>query len=239
MIRKVLAVSDLHGNLKDLNFEGIDVVVIAGDFAELKGGGKWHLHDQKKWIQKKFIPLCEKFPEVDFCVIPGNHDMCLDPKKIALCHGVDLRISWPANVHLLIDQEIEVKGLKIYGTPQIPIISRRWAFECEHEELVKKFSKIPENLDILITHSPPHIPDSSIDRSNQFGGYEAFGSGELAQAIFEKSPRYVFCGHIHTGTHDEVMFESSKLYNVSRVDEYYEIAYEPKVLEIEVNEKVV
>lgn len=107
-----------------------------------------------------------------------------------------------------------------------------WAYEAEHDALVKKFSKIPANLDILLTHTPPHIPDSCIDRSMQWGGYEAFGSSELAQAIFEKQPRNLFCGHIHSGTHDEVMFEGCKCYNVSRVDENYEIAYEPAVVEI-------
>lgn len=229
---KILATSDLHGNLDDLNFEGIDIVVIAGDFAKMNGFGKWHLHDQKKWIYNKFISLCNKFPKIDFCVVPGNHDLCLDPKRILLHNDISLDIQWPNNVHLLIDRYIEIKGLRIYGTPYVPIISHRWAFEAEHDELQKHFSRIPNDIDILITHTPPHIPNSSIDRSNQYGGIEAFGSSELAQAIYEKNPKYVFCGHIHSGIHDEVIFEKSKIYNVSRVNEDYNIAYEPTIVEI-------
>ena len=50
--------------------------------------------------------------------------------------------------------------------------------------------------------------------------------------IEEIRPRIVFCGHIHTGQHGGVEFESSRVYNVSRLDENYEIAYEPTWVEV-------
>ena len=230
---KILATSDLHGNFSDLNFDNIDIVVIAGDFAELKGGGKWHWYDQKKWINKKFIPMVEKHPSTQFCIVPGNHDMIFDTHYTKLYPEIDYRIEYPSNVHILIDKMVEINGIKIYGTPWIPIISYRWAFESSNEKLKYNFGMIPDNVDILITHTPPHISnDCLIDRSIQWGANEAFGSTELAQAIFEKSPKYVFCGHIHSGTHECVNFNNSKIFNVSRVDERYEIAYEPTIIEI-------
>ena len=61
---------------------------------------------------------------------------------------------------------------------------------------------------------------------------EHFGSSELTEAIIEKRPRLVFCGHIHTGQHGGVDFESTSIYNVSRLDERYEIAYEPTLVDI-------
>ena len=66
----------------------------------------------------------------------------------------------------------------------------------------------------------------NVDRSLQTDS-ENFGSPELTEAISEKRPRFVFCGHIHTGLHGGVDFEDSRIYNVSRLDERYEIAYEP------------
>ena len=48
----------------------------------------------------------------------------------------------------------------------------------------------------------------------------------------EKCPRFVFCGHIHTGFHDGVDFEATRIYNVSRLDERYEVAYEPTWVEV-------
>ena len=84
---------------------------------------------------------------------------------------------------------------------------------------------------MLVTHSPPRIPGSDVDRSLQTDS-EHFGSLELTEVIIEKRPRFVFCGHIHTGQHGGVDFEGSRIYNVSRLDERYEIAYEPTWVEV-------
>ena len=119
----------------------------------------------------------------------------------------------------------------LHGTPWVPIISYSWAFEGEHDTLKRWFSKIPSAIDVLITHSPPRIPGSDVDRSIQTDS-EHFGSGELTEAIIDKRPRFVFCGHIHTGLHGGVDFEGSRVYNVSRLDENYEIAYEPTWIEV-------
>ena len=230
---KIFAISDMHGNLDGLDPSGCDVVVVAGDFSKLSGGGKWHLYDQKKWIQTKFFNWTDQYPDIKFVVVPGNHDMCLDPSKIAAIHDVDLRISWPDNVSLLIDSSVTVGDKVFYGSPWVPIISYRWAFEAEHDDLIKVFSRIPDRVDVLITHAPPHIgPTSGIDRPLQRGGHEAFGSHELASAIAERRPRFSLCGHIHSGAHDATQFCGTVIRNVSRVDENYEIAYEPAVFEI-------
>ena len=69
-----MATSDLHGNLEGLNPQGADVVVLAGDIAPLRGRGPWHINDQKKWINKKFREWTESYPDIQFVVIPGNHD---------------------------------------------------------------------------------------------------------------------------------------------------------------------
>ena len=44
--------------------------------------------------------------------------------------------------------------------------------------------------------------------------------------------RHPVRGHIHTVQHGGVDFEGSRVYNVSRLDERYEIAYEPTRVEI-------
>lgn len=50
-------------------------------------------------------------------------------------------------------------------------------------------------------------------------------------------PKMVFCGHIHTGDHTTLEIEhkdgmKTVCQNVSRLDERYEIAYEPTVVEV-------
>ena len=228
---EILLTSDLHGRLDGLDemLGSVDIAVIAGDFADLHGRGKWHIYDQKKWVEKKFIPLLEKHSNVDFVIVPGNHDFCMD---VSICEKLfagekDMSIKWPSNAHILLDTGCKVKGLKFYGSPWVPIISYSWAFEAENAKLAEKFNKIPEGLDFLVTHSPPsfgHLCD--IDKSLQTDSPH-FGSHELAQAIIDKKPKYAICGHIHTGDHASYNIEGTMVFNVSRLDERYEIAFQP------------
>ena len=68
---RIMAVSDLHGNLEGLDPKGADVVVLAGDIAPLKGRGVWYVNDQKKWINKRFREWTESYPDIQFVVIPA------------------------------------------------------------------------------------------------------------------------------------------------------------------------
>ena len=164
----------------------------------------------------------------------SDQGACLGTSELNILFK-DQRIDWKyefsPNVHFLGDAGTEIGGVRFYGTPWVPIISYSWAFEGESDTLKRWFSKIPLGLDVLVAHSPPRIPGSDVDRSLQTDS-EHFGSSALTEAIVEKCPRLVFCGHIHTGEHGGVDFESSRVYNVSRLDERYEIAYEPTWVEI-------
>ena len=195
---RIMATSDLHGNLEGIDPSGADVVVLAGDIAPLKGRGVWHINEQKKWINKKFREWTSSYPNTRFVIIPGNHDFYPIAHILFKRSDIDWEFDFSPNVHFLGDEGTEIDGVKFYGTPWVPIISYSWAFEGEHDTLVDWFSKIPSGLDVLVTHSPPRIPGSDVDRSIQTDS-EHFGSHELAEAIFEKQPRFVFCGHIHTG----------------------------------------
>ena len=228
---RIMAVSDLHGNLEGLDPKGADVVVIAGDISPLKKRGPWHINDQKKWINKKFKAWTASYPDVRFVIVPGNHDYFAIAQTLFPDVENDWSYEFSPNVSFLIDSGVEINGVKFYGSPWVPIISHTWAFEAEHDELKDWFSKIPAGLDVLVTHSPPRIPDCDVDCSLQTDSTH-FGSHELAEAIAEKQPRFVFCGHIHSGQHGGIDLGSSKIYNVARVDEKYEIAYEPTWIEI-------
>jgi Icc-related predicted phosphoesterase len=231
---KILAISDLHGNLNNLNITpDIDVVAIAGDFAKLTNINKWAIYEQRKWINNVFINFINTYPNIQFVIVPGNHDLALDPATQIRYPDIQLSINWPKNAHILIDSEYEYNNIRFYGSPYVPIISYRWAFEADHQKLQKHFRRIPYNIDVLITHTPPRIPDCFLDVSLTYGkNSDKFGSGELTEEILNKSPKYALCGHIHTGDHSEFIFNNTKIYNVSRLDESYEIYYEPKIIYI-------
>ena len=223
---KIFAVSDLHGNLEGLDPTGADLVVIAGDFAVMKGWGHWHVNEQVKWVRKKFLPWCAKWPGIDFCVLPGNHDLFTTRSEFI---G---QIEWPSNVHYLCDRLVVAKGVKVAGSPWIPRISGRWAWEtADEEDLARKLAWIPEGVDALVTHSPPFVQGSDIDVSLQTRSPH-FGSPAIAETIARVQPRLAFCGHIHSGDHSPLQVGRTTVYNVSRLDENYEIAYEPRRVEI-------
>ena len=230
---KIYAVSDMHGNLDGLDPAGYDVVVVAGDFALLDGFGKWRVYEQKKWVQDEFFKWICRYPDVQFVVVPGNHDMFADPNYQAAYRDMNFSMSWPLNAKFLVNSGCEIGGVRFWGTPNVPIINYRWAFESDPNILCRCFSEIPENTDVLVSHAPPHIPGAFVDVSLEYGtDSPAYGSRELADAVLEKKPRYLFCGHIHSGCHGRTAFGDTAVYNVSRVNESYEIAYEPTTLEI-------
>lgn len=232
---KMYAISDLHGNLAGLDLQDADVVVIAGDVAPIKGWGVWHVNDQVKWMNQKFAAWCEQYPKAEFVVIPGNHDL------FAQRDDVPTKLMLPRNVHFIVDDMIEVKGLRIAGSPWIPPISGRWAFETNDEaELARRFMWIPEGVDILITHTPPFVEGWNVDVSLQTKSPH-FGSRALTAAIVRVKPKLVFCGHIHTGDHriHELVHANgqiTKIYNVSRLDEDYAVAFESQIAHVCRNE---
>ena len=228
---KVFAISDMHGRLEGLDPKGADLVVVAGDFGIMKGWSAWQLYDQVDWVNTHLAEWCASYPKTRFRFVPGNHDLFAEQP------GLLSEVKLPENAKLLIDEDDVVDGVRIYGSPWVPTINGWWAFEERREgQLRMAFGAIPEGIDILLTHTPPKIPrrkvDVSIDRNSPH-----FGSVELLDALRTRRPRYALCGHIHTGDHNPVVLNHDDgrktiVRNVSRLDEDYEVSFEPFVFDL-------
>ena len=230
------ATSDIHGCLEGIqevcSSRGVEILVIAGDIepADI-------FTSKPYWFEHKFFHLVSKL-DCDVVAIPGNHDFYLSGMYSAIKRGECKNI--PKNFHLLVDEDVTIRGIRFYGTPWVPYIDGRWCFEGEDEDLSDKFSMIPPKVDVLITHSPPLLKYREIDVScdNPMERRRHFGSMSLKNAIDAKAPRMVICGHIHSGDHRCIAtisgIDNSKVYmwNVSRVNEQYNIAYKIKLLEL-------
>ena len=228
---KIIATSDMHGNLDGLSLDGIDLAVFAGDIAPLRNISSWDVYDQLKWMNTEFYAFCESWQKTKIVFIPGNHDFFPIIKETfgykLLSKNLNLKLA--SNATMLLDSEIEVNGMKIYGTPWVPIINYRWAFEADHDKLMQKFAMIPKDVDVLLTHTPPRFNHLGV--SLEYGANsEDFGCNELANEVFKKKPKMCFCGHIHSGDHGMNKLGKTEIWNVSRVDESYEVAYEPVVI---------
>ncbi|MBR2837221.1 MAG: metallophosphoesterase [Kiritimatiellae bacterium] len=106
-----MATSDLHGNLEGLDPKGADVVVLAGDIAPLRGRGPWHINDQKKWINKRFREWTASCPDIQFVVIPGNHDFYPIAHILFKNPDIDWSFDFSPNVHF--------EGSRIYNVSRL------------------------------------------------------------------------------------------------------------------------
>lgn len=232
---KIIAISDLHGLLPNIE-EDFDLMLICGDICPT------YCHDwmfQDSWIKYDFINwinnLNFKNKDSKVVFIGGNHDNSLEKNE-----NIGSYISKHTNdraVYLLNQSYLfhykehdNIKTYKIFGTPYCKIFNN-WAFMLDKDGLKEKYSEMPNDIDILISHDSPMIGEIGIVHSGKKTGNE-YGSEYLAEAIYKHKPKYVFSGHIHSGDHNLTEIDGVKLYNVSLLDEDYKPSYKPLILNI-------
>jgi Icc-related predicted phosphoesterase len=243
---KVCAISDLHGKIwiKDLNINA-DILCIAGDFIPLNI--QRDIPASKSWFKNKFIPALQKLNVDEIFIIGGNHDFLCEKDPTFIKDSLQ-----KTNINYLQDdlyKYISKDGsiYTIYGTPWCHKFGN-WAFMVDDDTLKEKFSNIPKDLDILITHDPPTLGKVGTINQGYNTGYNA-GCKELSDAIRDTWPRLVISGHIHTGNHnlDEIHLDSNngkvnlcttKFINVSLLDENYFSAFNPAYFNFDVDHEI-
>lgn len=215
------AISDLHGHLPEL--QGGDLLIVAGDLTaknkpyEYIQFGLW-LNQQK--YKKKIV-------------IAGNHDRILEsfPEVLREVDPLNLVMPWT----YLCDSGTEFDGLKIWGSPwtlSFPGMNPHCkAFTVDTEkELAEKWALIPEDTDILITHSPPH---GCLDLNDK---KENCGSHALCNYMMRIQPILSVYGHIHESYGTTNLFIPSsryigmvdcKMVNASHVNKRYQPVNKP------------
>lgn len=225
---KITAVSDLHGNLIDI--EECTVLLICGDISPLNIQKDYI--QMTKWFFNEFYNWINNLP-CDYVILtPGNHDFWFE--KFIKDGTMYL---WD-KLSIIINDTVEIfygiKYIKIFGTPYCKDFGN-WPFMPGNDKLPELYNKIPEDVDILICHDSPLIGyvGNIMEESNKIypNGIPA-GNKYLADAIFDKKPKYVLSGHIHSGDHTLKEYVGVKLANVSILDEDYNIAYKPLTFEI-------
>jgi Icc-related predicted phosphoesterase len=88
------------------------------------------------------------------------------------------------------------------------------------KELEEIWNEIPENTDILITHSPSF---KTLDMTTS--GIHA-GSKTLAKRIHELNIKYCISGHLHESYGIDVKGKITYI-NCSVLDEYYRLVHNP------------
>jgi Icc-related predicted phosphoesterase len=246
---KVIALSDLHGYLPEIT-ERVDIVIIPGDIVDLYYQNS--TYKSISWFNRIFVPWALDLPCDKVVIIAGNHDFFFqrivenkfagknigidDPSEYR--NYIESESSWvvqdelilPKKIVYLQDSLFSYGGKTFYGTPWCPDLSR-WAFYKSSDDLKKAFNRIPENVDVLITHTPgKNVNDTGV--SLQRLDKPEYGSQELTDAVIEKKPKWWFVGHVHSGNHTITDFYGTNVVNVSIKDEGYEAIYGYNVYEI-------
>ena len=201
----ITCISDLHGFCPSL--EGGDLLIVAGDLTARETEEDYVLFF--RWLNH------QKYKKV--IVVGGNHDTMLDNGVTwTLLNEIEDSCTY------LLDEGTEFEGLKIWGSPWIKtfegINPKCTAFTLQSEEaLDKKWSLIPSDTDILVTHCPPHSILDSDYHYGSFSLYDRFYSERI------KPKLHVF-GHIHEGYgHIPNMMDMpyTQFVNASIMDESY------------------
>jgi len=197
-------VSDLHGHYPEL--EGGDLLIVAGDLT--KSDTPYEFNQFTDWLRK------QEYTKKIF--IAGNHDTRLEKFNTAI-QGY------------LCDSGTEFEGLKIWGSPwtkTFPGMNPKCkAFTLDSEqELAVKFNLIPEDTDILVTHTAPF---GTMDDIYYHDHFIHVGSGNLMVNLLRlsKLKLHVF-GHIHE-SYGRKKTDWGWMVNASHVNERYEPINKP------------
>ena len=137
-------------------------------------------------------------------VVPGNHEFFLESHPS--------RRSLISNATVLINEGVEIQGLRIWGSPVTPLYGGAFGLSSL-EDRRRLYAQIPEDTNILITHGPPYgildlAPDSGLHS----------GCRELFDAVMRVRPKLHVFGHVH-GAHgifqtDQTIFVNAALLGV-------------------------
>jgi len=205
---KIVCISDTHLQYEKIAIAKCDILIIAGDidimlYAHVKLFFQWLREQNAKNI----------------IIVPGNHDKFLASPEFFL-----FKIELKDNEYCLINSMVEIDGLKIWGSPFTPMFNN-WSFMAEEGELKRCWDMIPKNIDILITHGPPH---KVLDKTRR--GVH-IGSKSLAESLKRIKPIYHIFGHNHDG-YGTSMFQNTTFVNCSLVNEDYDMVNKPIVIEV-------
>lgn len=163
--------SDLHGFLPEVPH--CNLLILAGDI----------LPDinQEVFVETKLGPWLDRISAENIIATWGNHDW------LPFYGWSSSTLRW----HLLVDESTKINDLNFFGSPwSLPY--KKYAWMAPEKTLEQFYDAIPDNTDILITHTPPF---EILDRN--FQGKHC-GSMALRKRIeLLHNLKLVVCGHIH------------------------------------------
>lgn len=169
-----------------------DILIHAGDATY--NGTRDEIQQFAKWFGQ--------LPHKHKVFIPGNHDWGFQTAPAAA-----IELLPPCHVFLgEAGGTVEIEGLKFWGSPWQPEFCN-WAFNVPRGPLLAKhWATIPDDIDVLVTHSPPMgfldrvwraatVPGSPKAKLRRYR--EHVGCADMWVAVQRVRPKLHVFGHIH------------------------------------------
>lgn len=199
---KIDCIADTHGAQPIL--PGGDILVIAGDISYQ--GEPRELAVFNAWVSKQDYQAK--------VLIAGNHDWLFE-RNLPLAKSLV-----PSVTHYLQDSGTTILGLRFWGSPIQPEFMN-WAFNRKRgAEIKRHWDMIPTEIDVLVTHGPPH---SILDKTEDG---RLVGCEELRTAVERIQPKLHIFGHIHEG-YGHLRQGNTLFVNASIMTERYQPVHKP------------
>lgn len=233
-LMKIVCASDIHGLWNEVEWPAGDVLILAGDILHNYASGRGcdiecgaQLHELD--MLGEF--LAPKYKSI--VIVPGNHDWVFQR-----AHSKDKAREICANhlINLLIDEGVEIDGIKFWGSPWQPFFYD-WAFNFPnphedearaHAHTIKTWDMIPTETQVLITHGPP------LNTLDKCWDGRRVGCKYLAQRVAELVRYNLFLhvfGHIHHSA-GSMIVDRCRFVNAAILNEEYAVDNKPTVIEL-------
>jgi Icc-related predicted phosphoesterase len=205
---RITHISDTHNKHNQLNgkLPGGDLLIHSGDVSSI--GRENEVERFIKWFNG-----IDNYTNKVF--IAGNHDLTFD-SEILLKNKSEyfdrkaysnpnpsngkpqwleilLQSELNDNVFYLENNFVMIDGIKIWGSPYSPSFGRGWAFNKDRgHDIMEVWNQIPNDTDIVITHSPIYGYCDRASNTNQ-----NVGCADLYHRLNELDVQLHFSGHIH------------------------------------------
>ncbi|KAJ7388743.1 hypothetical protein OS493_035853 [Desmophyllum pertusum] len=191
---RFVCISDTHNRTNKMEHEipDGDILIHAGDFTNF-GSRDQVIH---------FNNFLSTLNHPHKVVIAGNHDISFDLENYdSLWSNFSRNKGDPEEIRqqltnciYLEDEEVTVLGFRIFGSPWTPEFCE-WAFmKARGESIQEIWNKIPNGIDILVTHGPP------LGHGDRTISSVRAGCLNLLHTVQSRvKPKYHVFGHIHEG----------------------------------------
>lgn len=207
---KVTVISDTHGDHAALGALSGDVLIHCGDVCLGSHRAPQVLDDLDAWFAR------QAFRHILFT--GGNHDDLVEQRRLR-----GQRVFRHATC--LEDEGVEIDGFRFYGAPWVPELTE-WAHYLTDDELDRAWRRIPADVDVLITHTPPR----GVLDTNSRG--KACGCPSLARRVAEVRPQVHCFGHVHASAGTQLL-DGTLYINASVVNSRYRVVRSPVSIELQ------